>query len=84
MRLFQFTEGTYYSLITVDLVGDADSAPTKPEEAVRGGADLIVVTHPHVRTLMTRDLGRPVVFGILGDPLVLGAGDRAEIGTGPA
>ncbi|MBX6311625.1 MAG: ABC transporter substrate-binding protein, partial [Isosphaeraceae bacterium] len=79
MKLFQFTEGAYYRLETIDLGGDPDSAPSKLEEAVRGGSDLVVITHPLVlRAVATREVGRPLVFGILGDPRVLGAGEAEE------
>jgi len=78
MKLFQFTEGSHYRLETIDLGGDLESAPERLERAVRDGSDLIVVTHPAVlRALASREVGRPLVFGIVGDPLAMGVKEAA-------
>ena len=57
LKLFQFTEGAYYALEAVDLGGDAGALPARVDEAIRQGADLIVVTHPfllHAAAAYTR------------------------------
>ena len=49
------------------LMGDAYA--DKLDSAVRGGADVVVVTHPDVlRATAGRQVPKPVVSGILGDP----------------
>src|SRR5262249_44056390 len=79
LKLYRFTEGAYYALETVDLGGDAGALTARVDEAVQRGADLVVVTHPFLlRTLTGHPAGRPVVFGILGDPLALGAGQADD------
>ncbi|WP_406700482.1 ABC transporter substrate binding protein [Singulisphaera sp. Ch08] len=79
MKLFQFHEGDYYSLKIIDLKGDLDSFPNKLDETIRDKIDLIVITHPQIlQAAMAREVQRPIVFAILGDPLVLGAGASAE------
>lgn len=78
LRLFQFTEGTHYRLETVNLGGDLDAAPDRLERAVRDGSDLIVVAHPAIlRALASREVGRPLVFGVVGDPSALGVDEAA-------
>jgi putative ABC transport system substrate-binding protein len=79
LKLFRFTEGTYYAMEAVDLGGDAGLLPARAGEAIRRGADLIVVTHPSLlRAVAAHSVGRPVVFGVLGDPLALGVGQDDE------
>jgi putative ABC transport system substrate-binding protein len=75
LKLFHFTEGTYYATEAVDLGGDPASLPDKASEVIRRGADLIVLTHPSLLSAVAKHpVGRPIVFGILGDPLALGVG----------
>lgn len=81
MKLFQFTEGDYYTLKKIDLKGDLNALPGVLESSIREGADLIAITHPMVlRSMLSRgtEVPRPLVFGVLGDPVVLGAGTSAE------
>ena len=49
------------------------------DEVIGRGADLIVVTHPSLlRAVAAHAVPRPVVFGVLGDPLALGVGQSDE------
>lgn len=76
MRLFQFAEGTHYRLETIDLAGDPDSAPDRLRRAIDDGSDLVVVAHPAIlRALASQEIGRPLVFGVVGDPAALGVGE---------
>jgi putative ABC transport system substrate-binding protein len=79
LKLFRFTEGPYYTIEAVDLGGNVASLPAKVDAATQRGADLIVVTHPILlHAMVARPVQRPVVFGILGDPLALGVGQADE------
>jgi len=79
LKLFQFQEGTYYQLEVIDLEGNLDAFPDRLARAIRDGADLIAITHPSVlQAALGLEIGPPVVFGVLGDPLVLGAGTSRE------
>jgi putative ABC transport system substrate-binding protein len=79
LKLFRFTEGTYYAMDAVDLGGDAGLLPARVDEVIGRGADLIVVTHPSLlRAVAAYAVPRPVVFGVLGDPLALGVGQADE------
>jgi putative ABC transport system substrate-binding protein len=79
LKLFRFTEGAYYAIEAVDLGGDAASLPARDSEVIQRGADLIIVTHPSLlRAVAAHPVQRPVVFGILGDPLALGVGQADE------
>jgi putative ABC transport system substrate-binding protein len=69
MKTFQFTEGSYYKLDVIDLKGDLGAASDELDTAVRGGADVVVVTHPDIlRATAGRQMPKPVVFAILSDP----------------
>lgn len=76
MKLFQFDEGTYYTLKIVELEGDLASLPSTLDKVTRDGTDLIAITHPTIlRAVAALEVRQPIVFGILGDPLALGAGE---------
>lgn len=79
MKLFQFQEGAYYKLEVIDLEGKPEVFPDRLARAIRDGADLIAITHPSVlQAALGLEVAPPMVFGILGDPLVLGVGTSKE------
>ncbi|MEW4570990.1 ABC transporter substrate binding protein [Tautonia sp. JC769] len=80
LELFQFEEGVHFSIDVIDLGGDPDTTPDALEQAAQDGADVIVLTHPLVLAAATSHTtgGPPIAFGILGNPLALGAGESDD------
>jgi putative ABC transport system substrate-binding protein len=81
LELFQFEEGRHVSIEPITLDGEGPEAVAGAiGRASEAGADLIVLTHGSMLgpAVERATAGPPIVFGMLGDPKALGAGDADD------